>query len=132
MDANMYVETTGVYTGQTVTFTGEVLANTLFGNTDANGHGWTSVAFVKDFAPDYSSSVTAVAPLVNGVFSVSLDTINDPARHIQFGFQTMGPNVWATDVAPYGSIQITAVPEPSSVALLLTGLGAIVALRRKS
>src|SRR5262249_18291557 len=33
MDANFYVETTGVYTGQTLTFEGTVLANTLFGKT---------------------------------------------------------------------------------------------------
>src|SRR5690242_2414758 len=32
MDANMYVETTGLYTGQTLTFTGDVLSNTLFGH----------------------------------------------------------------------------------------------------
>src|SRR5260370_14065812 len=58
MDANMYVETTGVYTGQTLNFTGNVLANTLFGHVNQLGNGWTSVAFIKDFAPDYSSSVS--------------------------------------------------------------------------
>src|SRR5689334_329303 len=98
MDANFYVETTGVYTGQTLTFTGNVLANTLFGHVNQLGNGWTSVAFIKDFAPDYSSSVTVTAPLVNGVFSISLPTVSDPTRHIQYGFETVGPDVWATDV----------------------------------
>lgn len=126
MDANMYIETTGVYTGQTLTFTGDVLSNTLFGHVNQLGNGWTSVAFIKDFAPDYSSSVTVTAPLVDGVFNLSLATINDPTRHIQYGFETIGPDVWSTDVAPYGSIQIVAVPEPSALALLgLSALGVI-------
>ena len=129
MDANMYVETTGVYTGQTLTFTGDVLSNTLFGHVNQLGNGWTSVAFIKDFAPDYSSSVSITAPLVNGVFSISLATINDPTRHIQYGFETIGPDVWSTDVAPYGSIQIQAVPEPASLGLL--GLAALGLLGRR-
>lgn len=130
MDANMYVETTGVYTGQTLTFTGDVLSNTLFGHVNQIGNGWTSVAFIKDFAPDYSSSFSITAPLVNGLFSISLSTINDPARHIQYGFETIGPDVWATDVAPYGSIQITAVPEPTMVGLLGLALLGLVGSRR--
>jgi hypothetical protein len=131
MDANMYVETTGVYTGQTLTFSGDVLSNTLFGHVNQLGNGWTSVAFIKDFAPDYSSSVSITAPLVNGVFNISLATINDPARHIQYGFETIGPDVWSTDVGQYGSIQITAVPEPSTLALLgLCAASALVWRRR--
>jgi hypothetical protein len=127
MDANMYVETTGVYTGETLTFTGLVLSDTLLASQDANGNGWTSVAFIKDFAPDYSSFNIVTAPMVNGVFSISLATINDPARHVQFGFETIGPNVWHTDVEPYGSIQV--VPEPVSLAIL--GLGALALVRRR-
>jgi PEP-CTERM motif len=129
MDANMYVETTGVFTGQTLTFDGDVLANTLFGHVNQLGNGWTSVAFIKDFAPDYSSSVSVTAPLVNGIFSLSLSTINDPTRHIQYGFETIGPDVWSTDVAPYGNIQIIAVPEPSALAVI--GVGALAALCRR-
>ena len=126
MDANMYVETTGVFTGQTLTFTGDVLANTLFGHVNQLGNGWTSVAFIKDFASDYSSSVSVTAPLVNGIFNISLPTVNDPLRHVQYGFETIGPDVWITDVGPYGSIQVTGVPEPSGLAL--AGAGALAAL----
>ena len=129
MDANMYVETTGTYTGQTLTFAGNVLANTLVGHTDANGNGWTSVAFIKDFAPDYSSSVSITVPLNAGPFSISLPTINDPNRHIQYGFETVGPDVWITDVGPYGNIRVTAVPEPTTLGVL--ALGALVATRRR-
>jgi hypothetical protein len=130
MDANMYVETTGLYTGQTLTFTGNVLANTLVGHVNQLGNGWTSVAFIKDFAPDYSSSVTVTAPLVNGVFSISLPTVNDPTRHIQYGFETIGPDVWSTDVGPYGNIQITAVPEPTALGLAALALVGMVGVRR--
>jgi hypothetical protein len=89
------------------------------------------VAFIKDFAPDYSSFNIITAPLVNGVFSINLLTVNDPARHIQYGFETIGPNVWATDVAAKGSVQITVVPEPSTLALALGGLGALMFVRRQ-
>jgi len=58
MDASFYIETTGVYTGQTLSFSGNVLANTLAGKVNQIGNGWTEVAFIKDFAPDYSSSVS--------------------------------------------------------------------------
>jgi len=132
MDANMYVETTGLYSGQTLTFTGNVLSDTLVGSVDPNTNGWTSVAFIKDFAPDYSSSVSTTAPLVNGVFSISLNAINDPARHVQYGFETIGPDVWAT--APrlpgYGNVQI--VPEPSCLVFLALGsIGVCCAWRRR-
>jgi hypothetical protein len=129
MDANLYVETTGVFSGVTLTFEGNVLANTLFGHVDANGNGWTSVAFIKDFAPDYSSFTSVTVPLTPGYFNVSLAIAADPARHVQYGFETIGPDVWATDVGPYGSIQI--IPEPGSLALLGLGLGVTALLRRR-
>ena len=103
MDADMYVETTGVYTGQTLTFTGDVLSSTLLGQQNANGNGWTGTVFIKDFAPDYSSSFSATAQIVNGVFSVSMATVNDPTRHVQYGFDLLGPDVWATDLGQFGS-----------------------------
>lgn len=136
MDANMYVETTGLYPGQTLTFSGNMLANTLTlpGNVNPLGNGWTAVAFIKDFAPDYSSSTSASVslPLTPGPFSVSLATINDPARHVQYGFEVIGPDVWITDVGPYGNIQIEAVPEPSTLALLGVGAFGLLALRRRN
>jgi hypothetical protein len=85
MEANMYVETTGVHVGTNLVFTGEVLSNTFTGSH-------SGIVFIKDFAPDYSSVVETTAPLSPGVFSISLNTINDPARHVQYGFQVKGVN----------------------------------------
>lgn len=131
MDASMYVEPAGSLPGQLVTFTGNVLANTLTGNVDANGNGWTSVAFIKDFAPDFSSSVSTTVALTPGVFSISLNTINDPTRHVQYGFETIGPNVWITDVGQFGSIQVTAIPEPASLSLAGISVLGLLAYRRR-
>ena len=133
MDASMYIQLAdGSYTGQTLSFTGNVLANTLFGKVDGNGLSWTATAFIKDFAPDYSSFNQSTASLVNGVFSINLATINDPARHVQYGFEVVGPDVWVTDVAQYGQIDIAPalIPEPGILAL--AGLGAAIwAVRRR-
>jgi hypothetical protein len=99
MEALGYAEETGPLAGQLVTFSGMVMSNTFTEHT--------VVAFVRDFAPDYSSFVGQSVPLnAVGGFSVSLATINDPARHVQYGFATTGVNVWPTDVSLYGNMVI--------------------------
>jgi hypothetical protein len=110
MDASMYVEI-GSLPGRKLIFSGTVLANTLVSasNTNALGNGWTSVAFIKDFAPDYSTLNSITVPLTNGAFNLQLTTVNDPARHVQYGFETVGPNVWVTDAASFGSVLIANV-----------------------
>jgi hypothetical protein len=102
MDANMYVETTGLFKGSPMTFSGTILNTNLLdpSHTNAEGNGWTCTAFIKDFAPDYSSVVITRADLATngGTFSISYTTQNDvPGRHVQWGFETIGPDVWATD-----------------------------------
>jgi hypothetical protein len=134
MDANFYVEPAGSLPGVTMTFAGTVLANTLVSdvNTNPAGNGWTCVAFIKDFAPDFSSSVSVTTPLTNGtVFSISLDTINDPARHIQYGFETVGPCVWASDtaLAGYGNVQVGPLSSaPTAVAITPSLIGGTLKL----
>lgn len=100
MEANLYVEPAGSLPGQAVTFNGVVISNNL-----AASH--VCQAFIRDFAPDFSSSVDQFVVLpASGNFSVTLNTINDPARHVQYGFQTKGRCVWFTDVAPYGAVVV--------------------------
>jgi hypothetical protein len=123
MEANMYVEATNTLSGQTVTFQGNVLANSL---TSAH----SAVVFIKDFAPDYSSHVPVTIPVTPGPFSISLNTLPGVGRHVQYGFAMTGPNVWITDVAPFGSVQVTAIPEPMALTLAGAGLLGIVAIRR--
>ena len=90
----------GSLAGQTVTFTGTVLSNTL---TSAH----VAKAFLRDFAPDYSSfNFTMIDLPVSGDFSLSINTVNDPARHVQWGFEMQGVCVWVTDVAPFGTVVI--------------------------
>jgi hypothetical protein len=106
MEANLYAQVDdGSLAGQNVTFQGFVLSNTF---TSAH----VAVAFVKDFAADWTSYQIATVPLpTSGAFSVTLATINDPTRHVQWGFQVYGVCVWVTDLGPYGH----AVVGPASV-----------------
>jgi hypothetical protein len=100
MEANLYAEPAGSLPGQNVTFNGCVYYNTL---TSAH----VATAFIKDFASDFSSFNATIIPLpASGHFTLSLATVNDPARHVQWGFQVKGVNVWVTDLAPYGSVKV--------------------------
>ncbi len=103
MEANLYVEFTNQFAGEPISFSGNVAANTL-----ASSH--QVFAFIKDFAPDYSSFVLTQVALTTGPFTIS--TIGEPGagRHIQYGFQMLGPCVWITDVGQYGSVVIQTVP----------------------
>ncbi|MFN8588280.1 MAG: hypothetical protein U0704_10830 [Candidatus Eisenbacteria bacterium] len=100
MEANCYVEPAGSLPGVTLNFSGTVVSNTL---TSAH----VARAFIRDFAPDFSSVVeTSVVLPVSGNFNLTLATQNDPGRHVQWGFQMKGPNVWVTDTAPFGAVVI--------------------------
>jgi hypothetical protein len=124
MDANMYIETTGLFQGATMTFSGTILSTNLLdpSHTNAEGNGWTCTAFIKDFAPDYSSSVISRVDLATNsspTFSINYTTLADvPGRHVQWGFETIGPDVWATDPILPGLGNIVAAPYPN---IVLTG-----------
>jgi len=123
MEANLYQQIDdGSFAGSTVTFDGFVSSDTLTGAHSAK-------VFIRDFASDFSSVVESSVAIVDGAFSISLDTIADPTRHVQWGIQVSGVDVWITDVAPFGSLAITTVPSPSALALL--SFGGIAASRRR-
>lgn len=123
MEANLYQQVSdGTLSGTTVTFSGFVISNTL---TDAH----VARIFIRDFAPDFSSFNEMSILATGGAFSISLDTLADAGRHVQWGFQLTGVNVWFTDVEPFGSIVYSSIPTPASLAML--GLGGMVASRRR-
>lgn len=126
MEANVFVQETGTLAGQTITFEFEILSDSLTADHQAS-------AFIRDFAPDFSSSVDVFLPLngLTGPQSISLTAINDPGRHIQYGYRLFGENAWVTDTAPFGSMTLGAVPEPSTALLGFLGLAGLVANRRR-
>jgi hypothetical protein len=109
MNASFYVEPAGSLPGQLVTFSGNVQVDSLLSAVNPAGQGWTVVAFIKDFQPNYSSFIEATAPMVNGAFNIQLQTSSNPANHVQYGFTVQGPCVWPTDpaLATYGNVQAT-------------------------
>jgi len=123
MEANLYQEVTDGLAGQMVTFEGTILS-------DSTTSAHMGRIFIKDFAADYSSFNETIIDITGpGAFSISLLTDAGPGRHVQYGFQFIGENVWSTDVAPFGNITIGTVPTPASAALI--GLGGLVASRRR-
>lgn len=118
LEANLYVEANpGSLTGLTVRFTGNVLSNTL----DAKH---TGVAFIKEFAADYSSVLReAVVPLSPGALDLSLAISNDPTTHVQYGFQIAGPNVWPDFATAAGSVQVASgAVDPYTLWIASSGL----------
>jgi hypothetical protein len=116
LEANMYIEdSTGTLSGTNVTFAGSVVANTLVPQ-------YSVIAFIKDFAPDYSSNVITTVPVTSGNFSVVVDSVAGAGRHVQYGLALVGPPQRQTD--QFGNIQVTAVvPEPASLgAITIAGL----------
>ncbi len=99
MEANFYIENSDTLVGETLTFEGNILSNSL-----TSGH--SAIAFIKDFAPDYSSSNITSVPLTPGNFSITLATDPTPGRHVQYGFAVSGPNVWPTDLDLFGNVKI--------------------------
>lgn len=105
MDASMYVQD-DTLAGQTVTFSGNCVSNTLVSP-------YTVTVFIKDFAADFSSSTSTTASLVTGTpFSITLATTT--GHHIQYGFETVGPNARTAALASLGKVVI-AVPTAVSV-----------------
>lgn len=101
MDASFYQQFDGL-AGKTVTFAGYCAANSLVAP-------YVSTVFVKDFVADYSSSVAATVPLVPGQpFSVTLAT--KAGDHIQWGFETVGPNASLAAAPALGQVLVTAGP----------------------
>jgi hypothetical protein len=123
MEANLYIQVDDdSLAGQSVTFEGTILSNTYTAAHEA-------FIFIRDFAPDFSSVNETIVPAVSGAFSINLNTDPGLGRHVQYGFQSRGENVWVTDVGPFGNVMIGTIPEPATLALM--GLGGALLLRRR-
>src|SRR5690606_28098017 len=91
MDASFYLEDDSL-AGTAFTFNGEVLSNTL--NSTGLDVPFVYSAFIKVFAPDYSSFTTYTYDLSVGNFSITLDAADSaPGDHVQYGFNVTGPNI---------------------------------------
>ena len=126
MEANMYVEETDVFGAETLTFSGTFDSFTMTSAHEVR-------VFIKDFASDYSSFELSDQVIDSaGDFSIDLALNGGAGRHVQYGFQTIGVNVWATDVAPFGTANLAAIPEPSTMAVFgITGIALTLRRRRK-
>lgn len=126
MDASVYSETSGQYVGTTLTFTFDVQANTL-------AAPYSSVAFIKDFTSNYSSSTSATTALTPGIDTVSLAVSANASDHIQYGFETIGPDANPATVSSLGTVIVgpAPVPEPSTLAFAGAGLSAALAMIRR-
>src|SRR4051812_5269718 len=128
MEANFYVDTGFTLAGQTVTFTGNVLNNTLVSP-------YTAVAFIKEFGPGYSYIGMTTAPLSAGPFTVTRAI--GAGNICQYGFMTTGPDADPATAASLGKVVLAvnnadpsisamashAVVEGQSVSFTVTAQG---------
>jgi len=123
MSASMYVQDNSL-AGQIVNFTSNVATNSLV-------NPYTSVAFIKEFDGSFNLVSSVSVPLTAGVFAINLATTT--GVNIQYGFETIGPNARneSGQAAALGSVQITAIPEPSGSALAGLAAGLLFLRRRR-
>lgn len=129
MDANTFVETNPIAI-PSYTFDGTVTANSL--NTSL----YTAEAFIKVLDPSagYSTVLNNRVTLpASGPFSLTSDLTAFQGKLLQVGFTMSGLNANIADAGTNGSVSVTVVPEPSTIAGLATaGMCAlVVGLRRR-
>ena len=115
MDALYYVQNDALnVNNQTITFSGTCLSNNMI-------FPYQTVAFIKELAPNFSSQVQwSSAPLTPGTaFTVVGYPDGVTGSHIQYGFETIGPNACTNSVSGhpasyYGQVVIqTQAGDPS-------------------
>lgn len=131
MDANLYCEVDNTSDLNWV-FTYDVLSNTF-----QSPPMTSSTAFIKAFAPGYNYIGEVTAPLTPGVGALVLNPLVPgfsglaPGDIIQYGFETVGPDLTDSAAAAAGNAVIAAVvPEPTT-GIILLGMASGLVLRRK-
>ncbi|NGO40019.1 PEP-CTERM sorting domain-containing protein [Limisphaera ngatamarikiensis] len=123
LEANFYVDMGTAWGGQTVTFSGQTVDNTLVSP-------YSAVAFIKEFTSSYGWVGMSTAPLSSGSpFLVSRPI--GAGNVVQFGFMLTGPNADPAAVEALGQVRIAVVPEPGAAALLGLGLGLLACCRTR-
>lgn len=128
IDMLTFINRTGIANGETVTFDGSVVSDTLSGLGYANG-GYDVQLFMKTFDKDYNLQDETYTDLSVGDFSLSIMTLTDDAV-VQAGFSVKGLAVDPTTAAGLGSIEV--IPEPATMGLVGLAGGVIMLLRRQS
>ena len=110
MDASFLIQNDALL-GQGITFNGTCVSNTL----DA---GYTSVAFIKEFDSNFGNIInqTTVTPVTGQPFSIFLQSTS--GAHIQYGFETIGPDANPTNLVNLGKVVYAVSPKDPSVSTL--------------
>lgn len=115
MDASYYVQNDALE-GQNLEFSGYCISNTYSG-------AYSSTVFIKEFDANYNVINSAVKTAVTGQpFSLSLQT--GGGSHIQYGFETIGPDANPTNEYNLGEA-IYQVQYPALVLTPLTSQGVV-------
>lgn len=110
MDASFYVQNDALE-GQVLVFNGNCISNSLV-------NPYTSVAFIKEFDNSYNIvNEDETTPVAGQPFSLFL--VTGTGTHVQYGFETVGPNANPNTVGSLGQVvyqENSADPEVSTVA----------------
>jgi len=113
MDASMYVQNDNLANTNLI-FIGTCLTNTLTAAPEPHtGISYTSVAFIKAFDGSFNLLGSASSPslVVGQTFAISLNTSG--AAHVQYGFETIGPDANPATVSSLGDVVLAAAIPPS-------------------
>lgn len=115
VDASYYVQNDNLE-GQTLTFSGVCLTNTL-------ASPYTTTVFIKEFNGSYGVINFVVATPVGGQpFSITLST--GSGSHVQYGFETIGPDANPATVYSLGDV-VYQVQYPAMTLSSLTSQAAV-------
>jgi len=125
MEANTFEETASIAI-PSYTFQGTVTANTL------NGSLYSAEAFIKVLDPSLGYATVLnnrIGLPASGGFSLTSDLSGFQGKLLQVGFTMNGLNANIADAATNGSVSVTVVPEPSTIASLAVAGVAVMASR---
>ena len=96
------------FTNVTLIFSGTCVSNTLTAAPEPlTGISYTSVAFIKILDGNFTTLASVTTNVVTGqTFSLSLNTAG--ATHVQYGFETIGPDANPATYTALGNVVIAA------------------------